>query len=217
MNYNLTYNKINRADRDYSPIRQATYLFSALLLIGILLRSEIMSTETKQEKLKRLTIYYPETGVFFDRETGVLIGSLNTSENQGYWSMSIKGIRGNRSRLAWIYMEGFDPKGYDVDHKNRIRFDDKWENLRLATRQCNSRNCNLKKANKSGITGVFWFKRDRKWTAQIFINYKAKHLGYFDTKIEAAKARWQAEKDNNFPDCNTYSTAYLYLKESGVI
>jgi len=176
-----------------------------------------MSAETKQEKLKRLTIYYPETGVFFDRKTGKIVGRLDTSENQGYWAMYVGGIRGNRSRLAWIYMEGFDPNGYDIDHRNRIRFDDKWENLRLATRQCNSRNCNLKKTNKSGITGVFWFKRDKKWTAQIFINYKAKYLGYFDTKIEAAKARWQAEKDNNFPDCNTYSSAYLYLKKKCVI
>ncbi len=211
----ITYNNLNKADRKISPTRQATYLFSAFLLIGLLLRSKIMPKKTTQKRLKELTFYNPQTGVFFNRETGKIIGCLNKRE--GYWAISIKEIRGNRSRLAWIYMEGYNPAGYDVDHKNRIRFDDKWCNLRLATRQCNSRNCNLKKANKSGITGVFWFKRDKKWTAQICIDKKAYYLGYFNNKIEAARARWDAEVKNNFPDCNTYSSAYLYLKKKGAI
>lgn len=46
--------------------------------------------------------------------------------------------------------------------------------------------------NKSGITGVTWHSRDKKWIASVMRNGKRFYLGYFDTKEEAAreKSRW---------------------------
>ncbi len=42
--------------------------------------------------------------------------------------------------------------------------------------------------NTSGYKGVSLFGRDSKWKAQIQVDGKKRHLGYFDDKIEAAKA-----------------------------
>lgn len=75
-----------------------------------------------------------------------------------------------------------------IDHINRIRTDNRRENLRLATVQLNSHNRVLPKAetNTSKYVGVR-HKKNRQsysWAA----TYCKKHLGAFDTEDEAAKA-----------------------------
>lgn len=50
-----------------------------------------------------------------------------------------------------------------------------------------------RKNNKTGITGVCWDKKRKKWFAQIKINYHNKFLGYFKELSDAVKARKQAE------------------------
>lgn len=52
---------------------------------------------------------------------------------------------------------------------------------------------NLNKNNKSGITGVFWDKREKKWRAQIMFKKKNYVLGNFVKKEDAVKARKEAE------------------------
>ena len=51
----------------------------------------------------------------------------------------------------------------------------------------------LYKNNKSGVTGVGWHKNARQWRARITVNGECRHLGYFRTLEEAAKARRLAE------------------------
>ena len=80
-----------------------------------------------------------------------------------------------------------------VDHINRNRLDNRKENLRKCTLTENARNISIQKNNKSGITGVRFNKQLNKWTAEIKVNYKKICLGTFDTKEEAAKARYDAE------------------------
>ena len=56
---------------------------------------------------------------------------------------------------------------------------------------------------RTKFVGVSWYMRDKKWTAQITIDGKFKHLGYFDDENEAAyKYDEQAallNKPVNFP------------------
>ncbi len=73
-----------------------------------------------------------------------------------------------------------------VDHINNLKTDNRISNLRWSTIQQNNFNYSLSKKNTSGVRGVIWFKETKKWRAQIKINNKSIHLGYF-VNIEDAK------------------------------
>ena len=79
------------------------------------------------------------------------------------------------------------PKGTTVDHINGNTLDNRLSNLRICSHAENLRNRGKTKTNRSGFKGVCWFKRDKKWHAQITVNYKRLHLGYFSDKKEAAR------------------------------
>lgn len=80
-----------------------------------------------------------------------------------------------------------------VDHINHNKLDNRRENLRVCTAHQNSMNQSKRCNNTSGVTGIVWDKLRNKWKAQICINSKTKHLGYYTTKEEAIEARRQAE------------------------
>lgn len=73
-----------------------------------------------------------------------------------------------------------------VDHKNLDIFDNRKENLRLSSGSQNQSNRRKPKNNTSGLKGVG--KRRDRWEARIVVKGKYIYLGYFDDKIEAAKA-----------------------------
>lgn len=50
------------------------------------------------------------------------------------------------------------------------------------------------KDSKSGIRGVSWYKRDKKWVAKITVNYKQMPLGRFDTIEEAEQVVVEGRK-----------------------
>lgn len=181
---------------------------------------EVVMKKLTQERLKELLHYDPKTGAFvwrhrilsqgrISRLSGKVAGSVNKAT--GYRQIGIDGKRYYASRLAWLYMEGYSPER-EVDHRDRIRHNDKWKNLRHVSHQCNLRNCKLSKNNKTGITGVIPTPSGKKFEAYITVGEKLIRLGRFATKLDAARARWNAEVKHGFPNCNTTSTAYLYLK-----
>jgi len=167
-----------------------------------------------QKRLKEILHYNPKAGIFTWLRTrggaikGDDVGYIN---KVGYRIIGIDNKLYNASRLAWLYMSGYFPE-HEVDHRDRIKNNNKWENLRHVSHQCNLRNCKKRNTNTSGITGVSWHKRCKKWQVQIKTLDRLIHIGYFNSKLNAAKARWEAEKGHNFPNCNSKSTAYLYLK-----
>jgi hypothetical protein len=69
-----------------------------------------------------------------------------------------------------------------VDHINNNRADNRLENLQIITQRENS---SKDKKGVSKHTGVFWNKQNTKWHAQIQINGKKKHLGYFKCETAA--------------------------------
>ena len=79
-------------------------------------------------------------------------------------------------------------KGQDTDHRNHNGLDNRIENIRLCTQSQNLANSRKRKNCSSKYKGVHYFKRARKWTAQIRFKQKQIHLGYFNSEIEAAKA-----------------------------
>jgi hypothetical protein len=169
-----------------------------------------------QERLKELLYYDPENGMFIRAATvsGTRSGSVVSDKvnSSGYRNISVDGKPYQSARLAWLYMKGYFPEN-QIDHINRIKNDDRWSNLRHVTRQCNLRNKPRYKNNKSGITGVYRDTETNKWAARIRINGVSKYLGRFKNIKDAVEARWEGEKKYNFPNCNTTSSAYLYLEE----
>jgi hypothetical protein len=119
-------------------------------------------------------------------------------------------------RLAFLYMEGYFPEN-QVDHMDRNRQNNKWENLREVSRQCNSQNCNLAKNNTSGVCGVYFDMGLNKWVAHIKISGKTIHLGCFENFDDAVMRRYYEELNNAFWTCSIESTAYKYLKDKNLL
>ena len=85
------------------------------------------------------------------------------------------------------------PKGFDTDHINRNKLDNRKDNLRTVTRQKNALNVGLLKNNTSGHKGISLDKRSGRWETYITVNYKKMFLGYYDNLFDAIKARKKAE------------------------
>jgi hypothetical protein len=79
-----------------------------------------------------------------------------------------------------------------VDHINRDGLDNRRSNIRAATRSQNGMNRPAQANNKSGFKGVFFYKRDGMWRAQIRVDGRAVHVGSFPSADGAAEAYAQA-------------------------
>ncbi len=98
--------------------------------------------------------------------------------------------------IIWMHrLINNTPEGFETDHINRDRLDNRKENLRTCTTLQNQANRGINKNNTSGVKGIYWARRDKRWVARIKINYKAINLGYYLTLKEAKKARLKAEKE----------------------
>lgn len=66
-------------------------------------------------------------------------------------------------------------------------------NCNWTTVEVQRQNRRILKSNTSGVNGVY-LNKNGKYHAQIRVNNKRKHIGFFDTLEEAAEARKQAEQ-----------------------
>lgn len=149
-----------------------------------------MSKRTKMthERLREVLHYDPSTGVFTRlvsrgrAKIGAVAGGIN---GHGYRRIMIDRKRYHAHRLAWFWMTGEWPAA-EIDHWNLNRADNRWGNLRVATRSQNKANTRAYATNTSGLKGVSWDAQNSKWRAQIVINGKQISLGRRDTREEAA-------------------------------
>lgn len=90
--------------------------------------------------------------------------------------------------LAWFYMTGEWPD-HDVDHHDNNGWNQRWSNLRPATRSQNQANTRRYKSNTSGLKCVFRSGgKKRPWRAQVQKDNRRISLGRFATKEEAFAA-----------------------------
>jgi hypothetical protein len=82
-----------------------------------------------------------------------------------------------------------------IDHINNKKLDNRLNNLRWVTNQENNRNSSISKNNTSQIKGVSFNKACNKWRAQIRINGKQIHLGYFQNIEDAKESRQKKAKE----------------------
>lgn len=110
----------------------------------------------------------------------VTSGKINDCHNRILMHRLILGLEKNDGKIG--------------DHINGNRLDNRKINLRIVTPAQNSMNRpTLLSSNTSGVTGVSWNKRQRKWHSYIWFNKKRIHLGYFENLDEAVDIRLKAE------------------------
>jgi hypothetical protein len=148
--------------------------------------------ELTQEELRRLLDYNPETG---DLTWKIRVGSRGAAGALtgrqtylgGYYMVRVNKHLYLAHRLIWRWMTGEWPTE-DIDHINGKRGDNRWSNLREATRSQNLRNM-AKRPNIAGLKGVTYRKDRDKYFARLRISpYKTKYLGLFNTPEEAHEA-----------------------------
>jgi hypothetical protein len=140
-------------------------------------------------RLREVLHYDPDTGVFrwrVAKGSRACIGDVAGAIHNRYQTINIDGRRYFSHRLAWLYMTGAWPVG-QIDHANMDRGDNRWFNLRDATRARNDANRKAHANNPTGLKGVIWRRRQtlRPWEACITIDCKPHTLGYFDAREEA--------------------------------
>lgn len=80
------------------------------------------------------------------------------------------------------------PEAFLVDHINRNTLDNRRSNLRLASHVENAHNAGAHRDGTSKYRGVHWYPTRNKWVAMIQVRGKRRHLGYFPTAEQAARA-----------------------------
>lgn len=103
-----------------------------------------------QQNIKKYVLYMAETGDFYRIGKvgckGIIGEKVGRLKSHGYIVFQVAGHRDYAHRFAWLYMTGKWPK--ELDHINGSRNDNRWLNLREATRTQNNANrklCNKKK------------------------------------------------------------------------
>lgn len=131
-------------------------------------------------------VYDPDTGLISCN--GVVKGCLEAS---GYVKLYYKGKVWRAHRLAYE-LQGLEiPK--QVDHKNGVRHDNRWCNLRAASNMQNQ--YNRKPTSKQGhLKGAQFNKRAKVWYSQIRVDGKRYHLGTFATEEAAHSAYVEASR-----------------------
>lgn len=107
-------------------------------------------------------------------KVGARAGSLN---GQGYRYMRLHGKAYPEHRVIWEMHYGSIPDDKEIDHINRIRDDNRIENLRLVTHRQN-------KQNNQG-KNYCYSKQHCKWRVFFSVDGKQRFFGYYPTEEEA--------------------------------
>lgn len=111
-------------------------------------------------------IYDPDTGIFTSLK-GKVKGTL---KEDGYLMVWHEGKSWRANRLAYYLMTGELPEC--VDHINGIITDNRFVNLRAASKSENAWNSKRYETNTSGHKGVHFCKSSNMWRVEIWANGK---------------------------------------------
>jgi len=138
------------------------------------------------ERIDRLKLAL-KNGFVYDSATGNVItptGKICSKKTKNGYSMLT--IRDSNKKMFYVLAHQFGwwycyNEIVDcLDHINRIKTDNRLENLRSVTKSQNAMNMN-------NVKGYYYSKRDNKYIAFIMVNYKKKQLGSFFNAEDAEK------------------------------
>lgn len=130
--------------------------------------------------------YEPSSGKLFWKKSsgkkvkvGAEVGCIK--KDTGYRVFRLHGENQYVHRVVMLIITGGYDEKLQVDHIDHDRLNNRPENLRLVSQHENLKNVSKKARNTSGVVGVSYITRDRRWVAQIYIDKKSTNLGYFKT------------------------------------
>lgn len=134
--------------------------------------------------------------------SGTKAGCKHTPKpNYDCWVICVDGKLYKAHRLIYLYFYNELPK--QIDHKDNNPLNNNIDNLRKASQSENCLNSLVSKRNTSGVKGVSWRKKSKKWTVRITINNKYVSFGSFNDKELAelvaieARNKYHGEFANN--------------------
>lgn len=156
-----------------------------------------------QADLHRLLDYNQRTGIFRWRLRTDVPKSWNTRyankvagyawtpspANVTYWVIRIHDWPFLAHRLAWLYMTAEWPEN-DIDHRDLDGLNNRWGNLRPATKMQNSHNRRASRNNRLGMKGVCAI--GGRYRATLSVDGRQVVVGVFDTAEQAQEAYREA-------------------------
>lgn len=136
-------------------------------------------------------IFDKGTEMMFDIDDLEIVSAHNWHIDSGGYPSTYE--KGSQLRLHRLLLTDI-PKGLVVDHINRNKMDNRRKNLRIVTQKENGQNTGVHSNNTSGVPGVFFDNRAKRWRAQITRDGKTAHVGIFDCFDDAVSARKEAEQ-----------------------
>lgn len=145
--------------------------------------------------------------VAYDPATGVITVAGRERHPGKTFQIKIGGRQYTYHRIVWKLVTGEDPPTI-VDHHDGDEWNNKWENLRLATSSQNNSNC--RRRNSHVHPGVH--KKGNRYEVRIKVNGRGKRLGGYATAEEAIAVRVAAEKElhGDFAYSNRTSTTQQF-------
>lgn len=165
--------------------------------------------EITPDYIREILDYNPDTGIFTWKTRRIRPGRSNDANWNSRFAGQPVALRQHRHghyqivihcrnymyhRVAWMHYYGVDP-GSHLDHVNGDPTDNRIANLRLATPSQNMMNQKRRTDNTSGVKGVSWSKKERKWYAYITVGKKMKGIGRFHNFDQAVDARRAAQAE----------------------
>lgn len=145
--------------------------------------------------MKDLIAYNPDTGVLtwkVDRGSVKAGEVVSSKHKKGYLQVRVDGRLYLAHRVAVFLHTGKWPEKL-VDHRNGVKDDNRWSNLREASQTVNMQNLRKAPGSKKLPLGVR--SRGDKFTSQIRVDGETVHLGTFDTEHEASSAYLTAKRN----------------------
>lgn len=146
-----------------------------------------------QREFSSLVSYNPDTGEFYNMVSRgpSKIGTRAGTKSGPYRYITIDGFKRAEHQWAFLAMEGRLPK-VEIDHRNGVTDDNRWNNLRKADRFKQLANSKGRRANR--LKGTILLKSGR-WSARLYYKGKNFGLGNFDTEQAAYAAYCDKAKE----------------------
>lgn len=143
-----------------------------------------------------------------NNKTGIILKQNIRSKNSGYLCVSLsqcgKVLSFNIHRLVCQEFNDNPNKYNVVDHIDRNKLNNHYENLRWVNQELNTKNSSKSKKNTSGYTGVAYHKCHKTWIAHWRENKKLRTKSFL-LKEDAINYRKEMEKLHNYLTIDTFS------------